>query len=715
MKNRYIPLAAVMAAVPVSMLSPLAVAVNPHHDMEEMVVSASPIHSQHSDNARPISVLNGEELRNKAAATLSQTLTGQVGISAASFGPGVGNPVIRGQSANRVKVMQDNLDTLDASNTSADHANTTEPLLAEQIEVLRGPATLRFGSGAIGGVVNVIDNRIPGQLKKEPFSGALETRHNSVNDETASVLRLDGQRALEAGGHFAWHADALYRESNNVDIPGFANEEEPEESSDGFIENSNANAKAGSLGFSWIGERGFVGFSVNRQENNYGIPAGAHEHHHDEEEHHDDEDHHEEEEHHEDEEHHEEEEHHDDEAHHDEEGHEDEAPVRVDMEQTRYDLKGQLNQPFAGFDKLTWRAAYNDYEHTELEGAEIGTLYTSEAFETLIELVHKERNGWIGAFGLQHLDRDYGAEGEEAFIPSMTNIQRTGLYWIEEKHWKHQWLEFGLRLEQQSVDPDDARSIDHDSTSASLGYHWSLEDIHQFSVVLGMAERAPSMEELVSDGAHIATQTYDLGDRSLDTENSRNLDLGYEWQPAPGGLVSDLKVNVFYNDIGDYIYQRNTGEEDHDSEFLIFQYDQQDATFKGAEVELNLSLSESVKLRLFADAVRAEFDQGGDVPRVSPDRVGAEFSIEQTRWSGSLQIIEAGEQDRPGEGEEATDGYTRLDASINVPFSVGENSGLVFFRATNLLDEEIRHATSFLREVAPEAGRGLSAGVRFSF
>ncbi|MGH1374212.1 MAG: TonB-dependent receptor [Cellvibrionaceae bacterium] len=674
MKFRLIPLAAMIMA------SHTAHANNPRHDLEEVVVSASPIHAQHSDNARPIAVLNGDELRNKASATLAQTLRGQVGVSAASFGPGVGNPVIRGQSANRVKVMQDNLDTLDASNTSVDHANTTEPLLADQIEILRGPSTLRFGSGAIGGVVNVIDSRIPTKVPKESINGAIETRYTSSNHENASVFRLDGGL-----GQFAWHADGLYRDSDDVEIPGLSNPEDPEHASDGFISNSESRANAFSLGGSWIGERGYIGLSINQQENLYGIPEGAHVHH--EEEEHDDDDHEEEE----------------------------EEVIRVEMEQTRYDLKAQLLQPFSGFEKLTVRIGHNDYEHSELEGAEVGTIFTSQATEGRVEMVHNPISGWQGAIGVQLLDRDYGADGDEAFIPGESQIRSTGLFWIEEKHWQHQWIELGLRHEQQSIDPDNASSKDHNATSISAGYHWSLDDVHQFSISASRAERAPSLEELFSDGAHIATQTYDLGDQNLDVETSQNIDLGYQWQPAETGLVRDLKVNVFYNQIDDFIYQRNTGDEDHESELMIFAYEQQDAVFEGVEAELNLAFNEQFGLRLFGDAVRAEFDKGGDVPRVSPDRLGAELTVEQSHWFGSVQVIEVSEQNRAGNGEEETDGYTRLDAQINVPLQFGGNSGLIFLRADNLLDEEIRHSTSFLREVAPEAGRSLTAGVRLSF
>ncbi|GAB3112749.1 TonB-dependent receptor [Aestuariicella hydrocarbonica] len=683
---RFAPLASVVMLANAS-LAFNAHALKPQHDLEEVIVSASPIHNQHSDNARPVSVLSGDELRRNAASTLADTLTGQVGVSAASFGPGVGNPIIRGQSANRVKVMQDNLDTLDASNTSADHANTTEPLLADQIEILRGPSTLRFGSGAIGGVVNVIDNRIPSTSPDTPITGAVETRYSSVNEQVASVARIDG-----GSDQFAWHADGLYRDSNNVKIPGLNNPSDPDEASDGYIANTHSRADAYSLGASWIGERGFIGLSVNQQHNLYGIPAGAHSHHEEEEEHHDEE-----------------------EEHHDEAG----ASIRIDMQQTRYDLKGELKAPLPGFDKLLVRVAHNDYEHTELEGQEAGTRFNSDAWEGRAELVHSEVDGWQGAFGFQLTDRDYGAEGEEAFIPRMTHIHNAGIFWIEEKHWQHQWLEIGLRVEQQRVNPDASRvnssSVRHNAGSASLGYHWSLNDIHQFSIALSRAERAPSMEELLSDGAHIATQTYDLGDRELDNETSNNLDLGYEWTPQNPGLLTDIKVNLFYNQIVDYIYQHNTGLEDPASELPIYQYQQQDANFHGIELETHLQLSDALSLRLFADSVRARFDAGGDVPRISPNRVGAELTVTQPGWYGSVQLIEAGRQTHTGSGEEPTDGYTRLNAQVSVPLEVGAAGSLLFVRADNLLDEDIRHATSFLRSVAPEAGRGLTAGVRFAF
>jgi iron complex outermembrane receptor protein len=635
--------------------------------MEEMTVSASPLEKTVSDNPRPISVLSGEKLRQQAAATLGATLQGQVGVTTASFGPSVGNPIIRGQGANRVKVMQDNLDTLDAANASADHANSTEPLLADSIEVLRGPQTLRFGNGAIGGVVNVIDSRIPRSMPEKAIEGAIETRHTTANDETASVFRLDGA----AGDNFAWHVDGMYRDSNNTKIDGPADVHGGDETTYGFIDNSNNHASGGSLGGSWIGERGFLGFSVNYQENNYGIPPGGHEH--------------------------------DD---HGGGGHDDEEEtVRIDMQQTRYDVKGELLNPIDGFEKARLRLAYVDYEHAELEGAETGTVFESEAVEGRLELVHNPINDWQGAFGIQLLDREFAAIGEEAFIPK-ADITSQGIFLIEEKQFGQWLIEVGGRLERQDIDPENGSSVDHNTYSLSFASQYQLSDTQRINLGLSRAQRAPSIEELFSDGAHLATQSVDVGDRDLDEETSMNWEVGYHYH---GDFHAS--VNLFYNDISDFIYKRNTGEEDHDEELIIFEYSQEDATFRGIEAELILPLAEQWQLRFFGDYVRAKLDSNGDVPRITPARFGSELSYATEQWDAKLIATRAADQNHPGDEEEKTDGYTRVDASFNYYL----DNTMLFVRATNLLDDEIRHSTSYLREVAPEAERSLTVGARFSF
>ena len=233
------------------------------HELNEVVISASPLEENSAGVNQAVSVLTGDSLHRKAAATIGETLQDEPGVTNSGFGPGVGKPVIRGQVGNRVKVMQDGLGTLDASSASGDHAITTEALVAERIEVLRGPATLRYGNGAIGGVVNVIDNRIPDTLP-DKTTGAVEYRHNSVNDQDSTVILLDGAITGTPMGNWAWHLDGLHRDSNNTRIDGYAQNPEPgedpadHESTHGYIDNTDTRATTGTAGISWIGEKGYA-------------------------------------------------------------------------------------------------------------------------------------------------------------------------------------------------------------------------------------------------------------------------------------------------------------------------------------------------------------------------------------------------------------------------------------------------------------------------
>lgn len=662
------------------------------HHLDEIVTTASPIHSDEDKVIQGVTVLSGDKLRDKIASTLGETLSAEPGISSAAFGPGVGLPVIRGQSANRVKVMQNSLDALDASSTSPDHANGIEALLAERIEVLRGPSTLRYGNGAIGGVVNVIDNRIPSELSDQT-SGGLELRHSSADHGNNAAFKLNG-----SSGQIAWHLDGLYRSNNNIKIPDAARhlhaEDEHEEHDDheahehheeettfGFIDNTSARAHSIAGGLSWIGEQGYVGLSVSHLQNLYGIPAGAHIHHdeHDEEEEH-------------------EEEH--------EEGH-DEAGVRIDLEQTRYELSGQRLNPFAGFEALNFSMAYNDYQHKELEGNEIGTRYNSDGWEARLEAIHNPWGDWRGAIGLQAREVDFSAIGEEAFIEpyKTTNV---GLFWLEDLEVNNWHVELGLRGERQESDPQSGSSVSHSTVTASAAAQWLFADNQHLSLSLTGAERAPSAEELFADGVHIATSQYITGNRNLGKERSVNYELGYH-------LHGDTRLLVFayYNDIADYIYQQATDLELE--EMPVYQYQQQDAVFKGLEAEWQIPLNDNLSVELFGDYVRAEFKRGGDVPRIPPMRVGAGLSYDTDAWSASLRWTDASEQDRPGENEEKTAGYSRLDTNINYRINTAAADYVLFLRGNNLLNEEIRNATSFLREVAPQAGRNIEVGVRITF
>ncbi|WP_299594363.1 TonB-dependent receptor [uncultured Microbulbifer sp.] len=717
--------------------------------IEEVNVTVSPLAKPADAVAAPVSVLSGDALREAASATLGQTLNSQLGVANASFGGGVGLPVIRGQGANRVKVLNDNLDVADASNTSSDHAISVEPLLANSIEVLRGPAALRYGSGAIGGVVNVLDGRIPTEVPEE-LEGAVEMRHDTANSQDAGVFRLSG-----GAGNLAWYLDGMYRENDDTQIPGLAilehgdheehdHEEHEEEehhedeefNTDGFVGNTNARAKSASAGLSWVTDSGFVGFSVNRLENNYGIPLGTHEHHHDDE--------HEEDEHHEDEDHALEEEH---EEEHEEHG---EDRVRIALAQTRYDMKGEHRFNSEYWDKLSFRLGHNDYEHVELESHgdhyDEGTRFTNKAWESRVELTHDAGGEWRGAYGLQVSRKDFAAIGDEAFVrPSVTDS--IGAFTMKEREWGDWHLDLGARLENVAIDPQYGSDKDFNLVGLSGALQYFLAEHQHLNASLTSAERAPVSEELFADGAHLAESRYLLGDEDLEKENSINLELGYHHhnQDASGWHAARIEANVFYNHIADYIYAANTGEFDEDSEFAIYGYTNRDAVFYGAEVSARFPFTGGHYVELFGDSVRASFtgdlalhhdehdeheeeheadhdheheevtDYRRSVPRMPPLRVGLAFGGDYSQWNWELRTTKAAAQERAGSFEEETEGYTRMDLSARYNLNLGGTDAVVFASARNLLDEEIRNSTSLLRDFAPEAGRSVEAGIRFHF
>lgn len=693
--KRFMPLALAVAGVNA------AVAEQP--PMEHMLISV-PLHKQTAQTALPVTVLSGDELRRAAASTIGDTLNNAPGLANASFGPGVGQPVIRGQQGPRVTVLQNGTSSADASNISADHAVSVEAMLADSIEVLRGPSTLLYGGGAIGGVVNVVDNRVP-TARQEELEGGAEYRHDAASDMNVGVGRLDGGR-----GNFAFHLDALYRDWNDLEIPGLAARESEEEhrehedehehgegATDGYIDNTDGRTRSVTAGGSYHFGDSFIGFAVNRLENEYGIPAGAHEHH-EEEEH---------------EEEHEEEEH--------EEGG---GGIRIDLEQTRYDLALHLHEPLPGLEVARGFLSYTDYEHREIEpSGETGTRYASDTWEGRLELGHQPVAGLHGVFGLQAGQREFSALGEEAFIP-VTDSRDLGLFLVEDYHAGAWTFEGGVRYDHDRRDPKAgaAEAREFDGFSASASALWDVAAEWQLSLALSRAERAPAIEELYSNientgpdtwVAHAATSAIELGNPDLDTELSNNADLALRWDNGS----HYIEATVYYNDFQDYISLENTGLEV--DEMPVLAYAQDDATFRGVELDSEFALGRfadgEVRLKLFGDATRGELDNGDDVPRLPPHRIGGRLA-----WSGNAlelwgRVIDAAEQDRPGLNEAETPGYTRWDAGVDYRLGLGENDLTLFLSLHNLTDEEIRLSTSFLRDVAPEAGRSVEAGLRYRF
>jgi iron complex outermembrane receptor protein len=670
--------------------------------MEHVLVSV-PLHKQTAETALPITVLSGEDLSRAAAATIGDTLNNAPGLANASFGPGVGQPVIRGQQGPRVMVLQNGTSSADASSLSADHAVSVEALLADSIEILRGPATLLYGGGAIGGVVNVVDNRIPTR-RHGTLEGGAEYRHDDASDMDTLVGRLDG-----GSGGFAFHLDGLQRDWNDLEIPGAAAREHDHEedaleaeTTDGYIANSDGRTRSGTVGGSYHFDDGFIGLAVSRLENEYGIPPGAHAHHDDEEA---------------------------VGAGPDAAGEDDHEAsekdgVRIDMAQTRYDLAVHLHDLAPGLEVARAFVSYTDYGHKEVEpGGEVGTRYASDTWEGRLEVVHQPLAGLHGVFGLQVKDREFSALGEEAFIP-VTDSRDLGLFLVEDYHLGAWTFEGGLRYDHDRRKPRTAFADERefDSLSASASALWDVTEHWQLGLALSRAERAPSIEELYSNVAnsgpadwitHAATGAIELGNSDLGTEVSNNADLSLRWTLG----MHAVELTAYYNDFADYIALENTGLAVGDTPVLA--YVQSNARFRGIEFDAYTTLGRlgggDWLLRFFGDATRGELDNGDDVPRLPPRRIGSRLAWASERVEIWGRVIDAAEQDNPGVNEEPTSGYTRWDAGLDYRLA-GAGTGLTLFLAlNNLTDEEVRLSTSFLRDAASEAGRSVETGLRYRF
>lgn len=685
--------------------------------IEEFIVTASPHGKRQEQIAGAVGVLDEQQLQREVASTLGETLRNQPGINSGSFGPGVGVPIVRGLSGKRVEILSNGTGVADVSDTSPDHAIGSEPLLADRIEILRGPATLRYGPGAIGGVVNVIDNSIHSE-QVDGIHGAAETRHSTNNDETVLVGRLDG-----GNGPFNVHLSGVLRDSNNVDIPGYASSDR-DESTRGYIANTDAEADTWTFGASWVTDNLVAGASINRLNSNYGIPPGGHSHVDDHEDHAG-------------EDHHEEDDHHDD-AHEGELHDEEQILTRIDLEQTTYQGKVMLRDLEGFIERVQLDLNHTDYQHRELEIEEgvtaTGTLFDLQSTEVRTEISHTPLAGWTGTVGIQHNLREFDAEGLEAFVPP-SDTRSLGLYLIEDLAIGGGNLELGLRHDQQSIESTGIRDIDHNSVNASASLAYPLGDNQRLGLILSRTERAPVVEELLSNGEHVATRSYEIGNPDLDTESAWNIELSWAWESD----ALDAEVNIYHRQFADFIHAMDNGsrfshdladeglpaaqacssdladfdndQDEFEDSLSCLNYAQQDARFSGIEAEIAVPLSDTQSLRLWGDYVRARFDNGGDIPRIPPARLGISWGIATGPWSAQLSTTHALAQNDPGDNQDSTASYTRLDAYLRY----GVGSWAVFVKGLNLSDEEIRNASSFLRDIAPEPGRSLVFGANYTF
>lgn len=648
--------------------------------IEEIVVTAAPLGRSADELTQPVMVLGADQLLMRAAASIGETLANEPGMSSSYFGPVAGRPVIRGQAGPRISVLEGGISTLDVADLSPDHAVPIEPLFADAIEIIRGPATLLYGSAAAGGVVNVIDNRIPKQLSETGLSAALELRADTAANERAGALRLDGGNDL-----FAWHLDAFDRQSDDIDISGFATadpDERPEDEQKGTLLNSAGESSGYAGGATLFTDRGSFGLSVSRYESTYGLPKAEEE---------------------------------------EEEGPPGTPPEPqiapgpfIELEQTRVDLLATY-QLDGLFESVKVRAGFNDYEHIEVEpNGEIGTRFLNEAWETRVELVHAPISGWRGALGLQLNDRDFSALGEEAFV-TPTATTSSGFFLLEERSFEFGVIEIGARIEQLEHDPLSALpGYDETAISLATGINWDLDDNRDLRVNLSRSERHPDAAELYADGAHLATGLFEVGLFALGSdvtqEVSNNLDVSLHHHDD----VRDWEISVFYNRINDYIFLQDTGAVEDG--LPVAQYQQQNARFYGVEMELTQKLGGAqspFEMRVFGDFVRGE-TAGENLPRVQPARLGLGLSWSTDDWMLQAESIFHAKQNRVSSFQ--TDSFTMLNLNaIRTIVTASDMRWDIFAKASNLLDEDARRSTSFLAANVPLPGIALQGGVRLRF
>lgn len=691
--------------------------------IEQVDVVGIPLHASTLESAIPITVLAGEELRNKQAATLGDSLAGEVGVHTNFHGNVASTPIIRGLSGPRVLITQNSLDVSDVSRVGPDHSVATEVSTAEQVEVLRGPSTLFFGSGAIGGVVNVVDKRVPTDTETR---GEWQVGHSSVNDQNQASFNVNS-----GIGNIALHADGFWRESSDYDVP--VSPEIDEDEGERSVSSTGEDSEGYTVGASYLLDNGYVGFSYGRLDRDYGIPGHGHG---------------------------------------EEEGgeEEEEEVVSLDLKQNRYQVISELSLDHDFFSEFKARAGYTDYEHTEFENGESGTSFSNETTEIKLELLHRPFYGWNGGLVFDYKDSEFEATGEEAFAPP-SDSTTFAVALVEERHFGDVLVQLGARVEHVEIDSNDVsiadveffrEGDDHDDDdddgddhsdetfafdesytpfSLSAGAVWEFKPGYNVGISISHAQRAPSAAELLSFGPHIATGTFEVGalfetheegdeidfevvGSTPKMEKSNNIDITFRKYEGDVGII----LNAFYNEVDNYYAQFDTnllaevsheheGDDDAEEgeETPVFLFQSEDVTLTGFEAQVVWQVNSRLRTTVFSDYVRAELDDGGDLPRIPPLRFGASVNYVQDRFSGNLSWTRYDDQNDNAEFETDTDGYNWVTANINYRMSFNDSDITLFVRAENLTDDEARVHSSFLKDQAPRPGRNIQVGIRSSF
>jgi len=707
---------AMIALLAGASLGGTAFAQDGERDEDVIVVTSSVLGVAADEVAGAVEVVDRRHLEDNLSGSLADTIAHEPGVSTTYFGPAASRPVIRGLGADRVRVLVNGVGLIDASTNSPDHAVASEALEAQSVEILRGPAAIAYGGGAIGGVVNVIDGRIPETRAEDGLDGRFYGSLTSVDQgETAA-----GRVRFNAG-EFVINLEGLLRTAQPYDIPGFAESEtfrlfeEAEEDHDddhdddqhadehgedehpyGTVENSGLDFSSASAGISWVGENGFIGIAVKQSNALYGIPGG-HAHGGEDEEDHDDHDDHDDDD-------------HDD--HEEEHGHDED--VRIDLEQTRFDLRGEWRDLGEHIERVKFSFGTGSYEHVELEGDAVGTRFTNEGWEGRLEARHTPIDlwggVWEGAAGMQAFNRDFAAIGDEAYVPPSETAD-WGVFLVERWDAERWGLEGGLRFESRDLDTaTDSRSFETTSFSGSV-FVRPVRDTF-LALTLSSSERAPTDVELFADGPHVASRTYELGSTALDVERAVSAELTARTQLADWSL----EASVFRADYDGFIAAFATGAEADG--FPVYAYRQEDAVLSGFEGRLEGPLGDfagwAFDGELTGEYVEASLDAGGDLPRLPPLSFTAGVTASRDGHQLHLETEWADVQDNTAPFELKTQSYVLVNARWSF-HPVAERDLRVILEARNLTDAEARLHTSFLKDQVPLPGRNLRAALVLDF
>jgi iron complex outermembrane receptor protein len=637
-------------------------------ELPSLAVTGNPLGLDADQLIVPVTILNGRELSLKRESTLGETLNGIPGISSTNFGPNASRPVIRGLDAERVRIMQNGVGVVDASSLSFDHAVSVDPLVIEQIDVIRGPAALLYGGSAVGGVVNAVDHRIPTE-KLEGGTGRTEARLGGAANESnmAGVVDI-------GNGQIAIHADAYVRKSNDLNIPGFAVSNRKAladgtlQTNSGTLKNSSATSNGGALGASLTLDNGYLGASYSGFNSNYGTVA--------------------------------------------------EENVRIDMKSQRWDIAYEFNELSSVINRVKFRLAHTDYQHQEIDTGVAGTTFKNSGIEGSLEAGHAKIGNISGVVGLQFQNTSFEALGAEAFVPS-TNTQSKALYLYEELPVDQFKFSLGGRTESNTVDAgawsknSSIQNASFNPTSYALGGLYTFTPNWSLANNLSHNERAPSYFELYANGAHLATGQYEVGNPNFSLERSNGIDAQIRWKDGK----NSFSAGPYYTKFSSFIGLLNTGSivTVQGQPLQEAKFTEVAASFTGFETEGKFNLNDNIDLKLTGDYVRAtNLTSGEALPRIAPLRLSAGLQYQKNTLGARLNVLHAFAQERIAANELATNGYTNVGAMVTYKLPTKINVEL-FAKANNLLNQDIRDSASFLKDIAPQGARSLTIGLRSDF